>query len=73
MCERYNALPVSGGVLDQPAGLMRKMSQVMNVYRAYAAYLRDGKQPGNMAKWRSEHSDLWEIVAEIEELREKHG
>jgi hypothetical protein len=68
-CDHYNALPVSGGVLDQPAGLLKKIRQVMNVYNAYKLYGNEGKKPGERAKWKSEHEDIWNIVSEINELR----
>ena len=69
-CEHYRALPVSGGVLDQPAGLLKKIRQVMNVYNAYKLYRNEGKKPGERAKWKSEHEDIWNIISEIEKLRE---
>jgi hypothetical protein len=72
-CEQYKSLPLSGGVLDQPAGLMRKMRMVLNVFHAFKAYNRDGQKPGEMAKWRNENQDTWAIVSEIKELRDKHG
>ena len=68
-CEAYHALPRAGGVLDQPAGLLKRMRATMNVYRAYQAYQHDGMKAGEMAKWRSENSDIWEIVIDIERLR----
>lgn len=37
-CENYRALPYSGGVMEQPAGLLRKMRQVRNVYEAVKMY-----------------------------------
>ena len=70
-CDEYHALPVSGGVLDQPAGLMRKLRQVLNVYRAHRTYKTDGNKPGESAKWKSEHQDIWDIVTWVDELREK--
>ena len=72
-CEEYRALPYSGGVLDQPAGLLRKMRQVNNVYRAHQAYKKDGKKPGESAKWKNEHADVWEIVSQVDGLRKRYG
>ncbi len=68
-CERYGALPVSGGVLEQPAGLLRKMRMAKNVYEAYRVYNQRGKKPGESAKWKKEHEDVWNIVSEVEELK----
>lgn len=72
-CEEYRALPYSGGVMEQPAGLMRKLRQVGNVYRAVRAYEREGNKPGESAKWKREHEDVWEIVNQVNELRAKYG
>ena len=72
-CENYRALPYSGGVMEQPAGLLRKMRQVNNVYEAVRIYKREGNKPGESAKWKREHSDIWDFVSQVEELREKYG
>lgn len=71
--EQYRALPLGGGLLDQPAGLMRKLRQVMNVYRAVGMHERDGHKAGEVAKWKSEHETEWNIVSEINELRKNYG
>ena len=72
-CEEYHALPFSGGVLEQPAGLMRKLRQVGNVYRAFQLYKNEGQTPGAAAKWKREHEAVWNIVREVSELRDKYG
>lgn len=72
-CEEYRSLPHSGGVMDQPAELLRKMRQVSNVYHAVKKYSRDGKKAGESAKWKKEHADEWTIVSQVEELRKSHG
>lgn len=72
-CEEYRALPYSGGVMEQPAGLMRKLRQVSNIYRAFKAYEKEGKKPGESAKWKNEHEEVWDIVSQVNELREKYG
>jgi len=72
-CETYRSLPYSGGVMEQPAGLLRKMRQVNNVYDAFKIYKRDGNKPGETAKWKREHEDIWEIVDQVEKLRAKYG
>ena len=72
-CENYRALPYSGGVLEQPAGLLRKMRQVNNVYEAVRIYKREGNKPGESAKWKREHEEVWDIVNQVEKLRTKYG
>ena len=72
-CENYRALPYSGGVMEQPAGLLRKMRQVRNVYEAIKLYKAEGNKPGESAKWKREHQDIWDIVNEVERLRANYG
>ena len=72
-CENYRALPYSGGVMEQPAGLLRKMRQVNNVYEAVRIYKREGNKPGETAKWKREHEEVWDIVNQVERLRAKYG
>jgi hypothetical protein len=72
-CEEYRALPYSGGVMDQPAGLLRKMRQVNNVYQTFKVYQQEGNRPGETAKWKREHEDMWNIVSQVEKLRAKYG
>ena len=72
-CENYRALPYSGGVMEQPAGLLRKMRQVNNVYEAVRIYKREGNKPGETAKWKRENEAVWDIVSQVEKLRKKYG
>ena len=72
-CESYRALPYSGGVMDQPAGLLRKMRQVQNIYEAVKLYKREGNKPGKAAKWKREHEDVWDIVDQVEKLRKEYA
>jgi len=72
-CENYRALPYSGGVMEQPAGLLRKMRQVRNVYEAIKLYKAEGNKPGESAKWKREHEEVWDIVDQVEKLRAKYG
>jgi len=72
-CEKYQALPVSGGVWEQPAGLLAKMRKVVNVYRAYSLYQSHGNKPGEIAKWKRENEAVWNIIEWVEELRDSNG
>ena len=66
-CSRYSSLPFSGGVLEQPAGLLEKMRMAEAVYMAFVAYRF--ARPGEHAKWKSEHADAWEIIKRVNALR----
>lgn len=68
-CERYSCLPAAGGVLDQPAGLLRKMTRFMNVYLAFTAYAKADKT--KMAAWKKNNSEMWQIVKEVNALRKE--
>lgn len=59
--------------MDQPAGLMRKIVQMLNVYNAFRAYEVGGTKPGEMAKWRQDNQQAWDVISEVNRLREKHG
>lgn len=59
--------------MEQPAGLLRKMRQVNNVYEAIRLYKKEGGKPGETAKWKREHEDVWEIVDQVQKLREAYG
>lgn len=72
-CETYRALPYSGGVMEQPAGLLRKMRQVRNVYEAFRLYKKEGNKPGEIAKWKRENESVWDIVNQVDGLRAKYG
>jgi len=49
------------------------LRQVGNVYRAFREYERKGNVPGESAKWKKEHTDIWNIVSQVNELRVKYG
>jgi len=72
-CEKYQSLPVSGGVWEQPAGLLAKMRKVVNVFRAYSLYQSHGNKPGEIAKWKRENEAVWNIIEWVEELRDSNG
>ena len=57
-CEEYQSLPYSGGVMDQPAGLLRKLRQVGNVYRAFREYERKGNVPVKAQSGKKIHGYL---------------
>jgi len=71
--EQYSALPLAGGLLDQPAGMLKKIRIVMNVFHSVKLYEQQGRKAGEMVKWKQEHEDAWNIISEINELRERYG
>lgn len=64
---------MAGGLYDQPAGMMKKLRMVMNVYHAFKLYHQQGTKAGGVAKWKREHEDVWNIVMDINEMRANYG
>lgn len=62
---RWGALPEAGGLLDQPAGLMRRLAVAENVYTAYRELSRD-------PAYAERNPWALEIMADVEKMR-KHG
>lgn len=66
-CERWNALPCAGGLLDQPAGLLGKMTALSNIYRAH----KESKSSPNIVEWGKANPELMKIIEKVGKLR--HG
>jgi len=66
-CERWGALPEPGGLLDQPMGLLARMSAVLNVYNA----LKSEQQRGSstLTDWSRSNPGALQTVARIEKMR----
>jgi hypothetical protein len=65
LCERWRALPEAGGLLDQPAGLIEKMSIAVNVFNAHRAM----RESGDWATWMTENPQGAEMINWVKELR----
>lgn len=66
---RWGLPPRAGGLLDQPAGLLDRIYAAEQVYQAFAEYGAHGHKPGQMAKWKKEHPDLWNTVETVRSMR----
>ena len=67
--QTYGGLPRAGGLDDQPAGLLDRMSASANVYRAW----RGLAQASNKVEWQSAHPDEWAVCQTVMKLRREHG
>ena len=67
LCQQWDALPEAGGVFDQPAGLLAKMSYAINIYKA----LSSEKTRGNISlvEWSKQYPDYYRIVVQVERMR----
>ena len=72
ICERWQALPNPGGVLDQPLGLLQRMSTALSVYRAIQSEANRGEM--SLVEWSKHYPDTWRVLVSIEKLRmSQHG
>lgn len=62
-CRRWNALPRTGGVLDQPAGLINRMSQLLSIYDVACAYT--AVPAGHLAEWQEANPAAWSMMEAI--------
>jgi len=64
----YRALPEAGGLLDQPAGLLSRMTQAYNAWFAFDRYRR--RDMSKHKQWIEANPDLWNEIQRIKKLRE---
>jgi hypothetical protein len=66
-CQQWGTLPHSGGLFDQPAGLVERMTTAINVYNAVKAWRSAAaRDAGDFVK---NNPDAWRIVKTVMELR----
>jgi hypothetical protein len=70
-CERYHCLPYSGGLRDQPAGLVSKMGTLKNVFDAYQ--LLHGAKGAAKAKFWQDYPEAGRVIRQIDEMRRENG
>lgn len=70
--QAFSALPNAGGILDQPAGLLRKIRHVARVHWAVREHSANALKAGKGAQWKSDHPDVMAIINYVESIR-KHG
>jgi hypothetical protein len=64
-CKEFHMLPRAGGLLDQPAGLMEKLSAIYSVWQAHYnfAHTKD------VAEFMTNNQSDWEIIQKVKELK----
>ena len=65
----YHALPEQGGLLDQPAGLLRRMTQAYNVWFSHKEYMQ--RDVNKHKEWIEDNPDLYATILRVKQLREK--
>lgn len=67
-CNSYpGSLPNSGGLRDQPVGLMTRMRASYAVWKAFKDYFDSNMSP----EWTMKHHDKWELIVKVMDLRAK--
>lgn len=67
----YHALPEAGGLLDQPPGLLNRMTQAYNAWFACKSYRKRDLE--HSQEWMEANPDLFAIVQRVRKLREHHA
>lgn len=62
-CHRWGALPIAGGVLDQPAGLLDKMAFAENIYNTIKSY--EAVPPTKVVEWIQSNPDAWNLIVRL--------
>jgi hypothetical protein len=68
-CKRWNSLPEAGGLLDQPAGLIQRMTVAENIYNAFRAMVT----AKNAAKFADDNPGVMDLIENVTRLREEYG
>lgn len=61
----WRALPFPGGLLDQPAGLLKRMQIALNVFDAFSLW--KSHKPGEEIEFKKNHPWAWDIWMELRE------
>lgn len=62
----WNCLPYSGGIVDQPVGLLEHMTIAMNIY----AVFKTAQKKDTWAKWATENPDAVELYEWVLRIRD---
>ena len=69
--EQWGVLPEPGGLRDQRAGELDRMTAVLNTYRTMKSYKE--VKPKDKSKWRKNNPQAWELCEAIRDMRIKDG
>jgi hypothetical protein len=71
MCARWNCLPYEGGLMDQPAGTINRMSVAKNIYDACKARMnyKDSEGQTNVVEWTNNNPEAADMLAAVDRMR----
>lgn len=64
-CRQFNCLPMSGGLLNQPAGLIDRMQIAYNIWEAVETRKKYGEEQAKFIKDRPDEFALCQMVEEL--------
>ncbi len=64
-CQQWRALPVAGGLFDQPLAVMTEMETALRVHEAFAGRLA-AIRAKKAIEWAEAHPHLVRLCAEVE-------
>lgn len=67
-CERWEALPLPGGMLDQPDWLMDQFAVSLNVFHAWRSYTDKGWKVDDI-RWAERNPSAWKVIGATEKLK----
>ncbi len=65
----WNALPEAGGLLDQEAGKLDLMAELLGVYNTFRDY---NETKGGLSNWITRNPQGWKTVCKIRDMRVLH-
>jgi hypothetical protein len=66
-CAEFHCLPHGGGLLDQPAGLVRRMKICRNIYNSFRGML----DAEDKAEWQTRNPGAWSLVQDVWKLKDE--
>jgi hypothetical protein len=67
-CKSWDSLPYPGGILDQPYGLLERMTLAYNVYTS----IKGQQAASDLVKWAEANPEAADTYAMVRELQ-KHA
>lgn len=65
----WNVLPRAGGLLDQPAGLLKRLQYAERLFLAWRGWT-EAQDPDT---WKTDHPADWPLVKSVLTMRRNHG
>lgn len=72
-CQKYSTLPEAGGMRDQPAGDIERMTAASNVYNAVASWHRMFHGGGDIRRWQKHNASDWKTTQEWMKASDYYG